>query len=232
MTVPYDAARSELLQAAKVHVPFDGWSESTFREAIRDSNVDATVARAIFPRGAVDMAAAFHKEGDAIMLDRIADTDMDGMKFRDKIAMAVWLRLDAVADDKEVVRRGATLFSLPFYAADGARLIWGTCDAIWTALGDTSDDINWYSKRATLSGVYGSTVLYWLGDNSPDHVATRDFLDRRIEDVMQIEKFKAKARQSPAMSRLMAGPNLFFSRIKAPRKAQENDLPGSWENTG
>jgi ubiquinone biosynthesis protein COQ9 len=53
------------------------------------------------------------------------------------------------------------------HAADGAKAIWGTADRIWTALGDTSDDLNWYTKRATLSAVYGSTVLYWLGDDSP-----------------------------------------------------------------
>ncbi len=32
----------------------------------------------------------------------------------------------------------STLFALPQHAADGARAIWGTADAIWTALGDTS----------------------------------------------------------------------------------------------
>ena len=63
-----------------------------------------------------------------------------------------------------MVRRGTTLFALPHHAAEGAKLIWGTADAIWTALGDTSDDVNWYTKRATLSAVYGSVVLFWLGE--------------------------------------------------------------------
>ena len=64
--------------------------------------------------------------------------------------------------------------------------------AIWEALGDTSDDLNWYTKRSTLSGVYSSTVLYWLGDDSTGSRGTWEFLDRRIDDVMQIEKFKAE----------------------------------------
>ena len=86
--------------------------------------------------------------------------------------------------DREAVRRAAALFALPLYAADGARAVWHTADTIWTALGDTSDDINWYSKRATLSAVYGAVVLYWLGDDSQDHQASWEFLDRRIDDVM------------------------------------------------
>lgn len=232
MTVPYEQAKQALLAAALPHVAFDGWSEETFRAAIRDSEVDASVAGAIYPRGAVDLAIAFHKHGDALMLEKLQSADLSEMKFRDKIAAAVKFRLEVTANEKEAVRRGTTLFALPMHAPDGAKLIWGTCDQIWTALGDTSDDVNWYTKRATLSGVYSSTVLYWLGDDSPDHMATWAFLDRRIEDVMQIEKFKAKARQSPTLSRLMAVPNMVLSKIKAPGSARRDDLPGSWNRPG
>ena len=161
------------------------------------------------------------------MLDRIKSEDMSALKFRDKIAAAVRFRIEAVTD-KEAVRRGTTLFALPMHAADGAKLVWGTADHIWTALGDTSDDVNWYTKRATLSGVYSATILYWLGDDSPDNMATWAFLDRRIEDVMQIEKFKARVRQSPTLSRLMTGPNWVMSHIKAPARMPKMDLPGSW----
>lgn len=227
MTVPYETAKNDLLEAALIHVAFDGWSEATFQAAIRDTGLAASVARAVCPRGAVDLAIAFHKAGDAAMLARLKETDLSEMKFREKVTAAVRFRLEAV-DDKEAVRRGTTLFALPIYAADGARLVWGTCDAIWTALGDTSEDVNWYTKRATLAGVYSATVLYWLGDNSPDHMATWGFLDRRIENVMRIEQIKAKARNSPTLSRLMAGPNWIASRIKAPTRMPKMDLPGSW----
>jgi ubiquinone biosynthesis protein COQ9 len=130
--------------------------------------------------------------------------------------------------DKEAVRRGTTLFALPMHAGDGAKAIWGTADKIWNALGDTSDDVNWYTKRATLSGVYSATVLYWLGDDSADNQATWEFLDRRIDDVMQIEKVKAQVRESPTLSKLLAGPNWLLGRIKAPPKMPDIDLPGRW----
>lgn len=227
MTVSYETAKTLLLDAALAHVPFDGWSEATFKAAIRDTEVSPTVARAICPRGAVDLAVAFHKRGDAAMEERIRTEDMSEMKFRNKVAAAVRFRIEAVTD-KEAVRRGTTLFALPMHAAEGAKLVWGTSDAIWNALGDTSEDVNWYTKRATLSGVYSSTILYWLGDNSPDYTATWDFLDRRIEDVMQIEKLKARVRENPMLSRLMTGPNWLMSHIKAPMRSPKMDLPGSW----
>lgn len=216
--------QTQLLDAILMHVPFDGWSQASFDAAVQDSDVDPIVARGLFPRGAVDLAVAYHKAGDAEMLRRIDADPMEGYRFRDKVAAAVRHRIEAV-DDREVVRRGTTLFSLPTHAADGAKLIWGTADAIWTALGDTSDDVNWYTKRATLSGVYSSTVLFWLGDDSPDHSATWEFLDRRIEDVMRFEKFKAAVNSNPLTKGLMALPNAFLSRVKAP-KTDPSDLPG------
>jgi ubiquinone biosynthesis protein COQ9 len=115
---------------------------------------------------------------------------------------------------------------LPQHAADGARAIWGTADAIWTALGDTSRDLNWYTKRATLSGVYASTVLYWLGDDSTGHHATWEFLDRRIADVMRIEKAKAAFRENPLGKALLAGPLKLMERVKAPHLP--DDLPGNF----
>lgn len=219
--------KMQLLDAAMAHVAFDGWSETTFQAAINDSGVDAAVARAVCPRGAVDLAVAYHKRGDQLMLDAIKAEDMREMRFRDKIARAVELRLEVV-DDKEAVRRGTSLFALPQYAAEGAKLVWGTCDEIWTALGDTSDDVNWYTKRATLSGVYSATVLYWLGDTSTDHIATRAFIDRRIDNVMQIEKLKAQVNNSPTLSRLLAGPNWVLGRIKAPTRFPKDTFPGAW----
>ena len=225
MTTQKDDAGERLLDAALAHVAFDGWTEATFRAAIADSGVDAALARALFPRGAVDLALAYHARGDARMLELLGASHLDGMRFRDKIALAVRYRLEAVTD-KEAVRRGATLFALPQYAADGARAIWHTCDLIWNALGDTSRDVNWYTKRATLSAVYSATVLYWLGDDSPDHAATWAFLDRRIDDVMRFEGAKAQVRRNPLLKPLMAGPDWLAGQIRAP-KDRRDDLPGS-----
>ena len=222
-----ETAAARLLEAALPHVPFDGWSETTLRAAIADSGVAEGLARALFPRGGIDLAVAYHRQGDARMVAALAASDLAAMRFRDRIAHAVKLRLDVV-EDRELVRRGTTLFSLPQHAPEGAKLIWGTADAIWDALGDTTRDLNWYSKRATLSAVYGSTVLYWLGDDSLGHQATWDFLDRRIEDVMQIEKLKAAVKANPIGKALLAGPTKLMEKWRVP--TVPDDLPGRIRN--
>jgi ubiquinone biosynthesis protein COQ9 len=203
-----------LLDAALNHAVFDGWSAATLEAARTDLGMSAAEAKALFPRGAVDLALAYHRRGDAAMVEALQAEDLSAMRFRDRIAHAVRLRLELA--DKELVRRGMSLFALPQYAADGSKALWGTAGLIWETLGDSSKDINWYTKRASLSAVYSATVLYWLGDDSEGGQATWDFLDRRIDNVMSFEKMKAKVKQNPAVDAFMKGPGRVLDVIRAP----------------
>lgn len=214
--------RARLLAAALAHVPFDGWSEATFRAACADTGLAPALARVTCPRGALDLACDYHRAGDETMVARLRDADLSGLRFRERVATALRLRLEAA--DREAVRRGAALFTLPQNAAQGAQLVWGTADAVWRALGDNSADVNWYTKRATLSAVWSATVLYWLGDESEGQSATHAFIDRRIDGVMRFEKAKADLRASP-WGKMLAGPMKLLDAIRAPGPKPE-DLPG------
>lgn len=123
MTAGQDPLTDRLLDAVLAHVVFDGWSDAALMAAASDIGVTPDEARAVFPRGAVDMALAFHDKGDQAMVDRLTTEPLDHLKFREKIAAAVRFRLEAV-EDRELVRRGTTLFALPQNAADGARAVW------------------------------------------------------------------------------------------------------------
>lgn len=211
-------ARARILAEALPNVPFDGWSEQTLRAAVVASGVDAGLSRLAFPRGPIDLALYFHYSGDAKLAEELARAPLESMRMRERVAFAVRRRLELVAGEREAVRRGATLFALPIHAADGARAIWHTADVIWTALGDASEDANWYSKRAILSAVYSATVLYWLGDHSEGSANTWEFLDRRIEGVMRFEKLKASVASNPLGRALMIGPNALSKLLRAPRR--------------
>ena len=223
------ATRRAVLAAALPHVAFDGWTDRTLTAAVKDAGAEPGLARLAFPRGGVDLALAFHNEKDAELARELASADLLGLRFRDRIAWAIMRRLELVAGDREAVRRGATLFALPIHAADGARAIWHTSDTIWTALGDTPRDFAWYSKRATLSAVYSSALLYWLGDETPGASATREFVARRIDDVMRIEGMKAKVRANPLGAALLKGPTAILERLR-PQRPASPDLPGSLDS--
>jgi ubiquinone biosynthesis protein COQ9 len=80
-------------------------------------------------------------------------------------------------------------------------------DEMWFLAGDDSHDMNWYSKRATLSGVYAITgeltitlanatslhinffaELFMTQDTSAGFEETWKFLDRRLNDVKVLGK--------------------------------------------
>lgn len=225
--IEISATRQAVLAAALPHVVFDGWSDATLAQAVEDSGSNPAVARVAFPRGGIDLALAFHHARDAELAAELAEAELAGMRFRDKVAYAIMRRLELVAREREEVRRAAALFALPHHAPDAARALWNTADTIWNALGDSSQDFNWYTKRATLSAVYSASVLYWLGDETTDFSATREFVGRRIDNVMQFEEVKARLRKNPVASAIMRGPMRILDRVKPPVDTAPPDLPGS-----
>ena len=55
-----DPILDRLLDAALLHVPFDGWSETTLKAAAQDAEIDPTMLQVLCPRGAVTLALAYH----------------------------------------------------------------------------------------------------------------------------------------------------------------------------
>ena len=225
MSRPVDPEVLKLMLTALPNVAFDGWSNSTFVAACREADISERKARLFCPRGALDLAIAFHKWGDDHFETAFTKKKISELKVREKIRKAVELRIK-LASDKEAVRRGVVLFALPIYAFEGSRLIWDTSDLIWELIGDNSEDYNWYSKRAILSAVYASTVLYWLGDNSEGSEETWHFLDRRIEDVMKFETAKVQLKTNKFTKEFSGLTEKILKTIKRPSRNIDPNLPG------
>lgn len=187
-----------MIDEALKHVVFEGWSDQSFRNVYQELKISEQKARKIFPRGGVDLALAFHKRDDEIFLLKFqkSKANQPNQRIRDRIESAINYRLDIAAKNREAVKRSVSLFTTPFYFAEGTRALWSTSDKIWSSIGDESKDINWYSKRLILSSVYSASLVFWLEDGSENFVDTRDFVNRRIRDVMAIERFKSTVRKS------------------------------------
>lgn len=207
--------RDRLAEAALLHVPFDGMNLVALRAGARDIGLSGDVAEAFFPGGGADLAAWIHRRGDARLAEWMQGAPAG--RISERIADAIRQRLDFA--DVELVRAASAVLALPANQPLAARLMWETADTIWNGLGDSSRDVNWYSKRATLSTVYAACVLYWLGDLSEDHAETRDFIDRRIDGVMQFEKLKAQARKLPGVAMLT---DIATGWIRAPKSVTED----------
>jgi ubiquinone biosynthesis protein COQ9 len=207
--------RAKILAEALAHVAFDGWCDKTLREAAERAKASDAELKAAFPRGPTDAIVAFSDDADRRAAEAIKAADLKSMKVRERVTFGVRARIEAVMEHKEAARRAAAVLALPQNALDGATCVYRTVDAIWRAVGDTSADFNFYTKRALLAGVYTSTMLYWFADTSEDAEDTWKFLDNRIADVMQIEKVKSQVFK---FAESLPNPLTILGALRHPRR--------------
>lgn len=184
--------RDRLLEAALVHVPFDGWSRRSLSAGARDLGVEPGLVRRLFPRGGDDLLAQLERWADRQMLARIDADALAAMRIRERVATLVRARLEALAPHREAMRRGVAARLLPSNAMAGCASLWRTVDLMWSVAGDKAEDYSYYSKRSLLAAVWTSTFLFWLEDRSDGFRDSWAFLDRRIGDVMQIGALRAR----------------------------------------
>ena len=189
---PLEALRQRLALAVGEHAVFDGWSRAAVDSAADKLGIDRAQARLAMPKTQSGLVDAYIQGVDRALQEHFTPKRLARMKIRDKIRTLVWQRLEIMAPAREAVRRGLAVLAMPQNLPLAMRIGWRTSDLMWRIAGDTITDFNHYTKRLTLGGVYASTLLAWLDDESDKWGDTADFLDRRIDDVMKIEKWKAE----------------------------------------
>lgn len=215
MPTPLESLRLKLALPVGENAAFDGWNVKAVDSAAAQAGVDPAQARLAFPKEQSAMVDAYIQGVDASMEAHFTPEVIAGMKVRDRIRGLVWYRLEAMGPAREAVRTGLSILARPANVPLALRTGWRSADLMWRIAGDTATDYNHYSKRLILSGVYASTLLVWLDDDSEGWAETAAFLDRRLADVMRFEKWKAEWRGNdlyrPSLTR-------FLGRLRYPAR--------------
>ena len=209
---PLEQLRRRLALAVGENAVFDGWSRAAVASAADALGIDRDQALLAMPKTQAGLVDAYIQGVDRALEQHFTPERLAAMKIREKIRSLVWKRLEIMGPAREAVRRGVAILAMPQNVPLGMRIGWRTADLMWRLAGDTSTDFNHYTKRLTLGAVYASTLLAWLDDDSSGWSDTAAFLDRRIDDVMKIEKWKAEWRGSgerPSIAR-------FLGRLRYP----------------
>jgi ubiquinone biosynthesis protein COQ9 len=209
-----DEIRALLAPVLARHAAFDGWRPQAVTMAAQEKGVDADIAQLAFDEGAIGMIDAWFASIDARMLEAVPAEQLATLSIRKKITALIEARLALLAPDREALRRALAIVALPTNAARAAKLAWRAADIMWRAAGDTATDFSHYSKRTTLTAVYASTLLVFVDDESEGHADSRAFLARRIENVMQFERAKAKFKGVGGGERLSL--SRFIGRLRYP----------------
>jgi ubiquinone biosynthesis protein COQ9 len=212
------ARKDAILVAMLPDVAFDGWTDATLWSGAETAGLHAQEAEAAFPGGPVEAVCWFSDWADRQMVGALAGTDLSTLKVRERVTLAVRKRLEILIPYREAVRRASSLLSLPQNATRGPQLVYATVDAAWRAVGDTSVDYNFYTKRLLLAGVVTTTTLYWLDDRSEGLADSWAFLDRRIANVMSVGKMigqvTGRADKAAGLLAHIPSPARFMRRLR------------------
>ena len=199
--------RDRVILAMLAHVSFDGWTKRALRAGVASAGLPPDEADLLFPLGTVDMIETFCDVADRRMEEAAAS--LPETKVSARVRAVTALRLAQNRPHKEAIRRALAVLALPHNARRAAACTARTVDSIWHAAGDRSADFSWYTKRAILTVVYTTTVLYWLRDASEDDADTLAFLDRRLAGIGRIGRLRGRAdrllARLPGASRLRMG---------------------------
>lgn len=210
---PLAALRARLALAVGEHAVFDGWGKAAVDSAADSLGIDRDQARLAMPKTAAGLIETYIQGVDRALETQLPLKKLAKLKIREKIRALVWKRLEIMGPGREAVRRALSILAAPQNVPLGLRLGWSSADLMWRLAGDTSTDFNHYTKRLTLGAVYSSTLLVWLDDQSEGWIDTAAFLDRRIDNVMQFEKWKAGWRGQERFS-----VSRFLGRLRYPAR--------------
>ena len=210
---PLEEIRRKLALPLGENAVFDGWAEAAVNSAAGSHGVDPAQARLAISKDQAGKIDLYIRGVDRALEEWFTPERLEGLKIREKIRAIVWKRLEIMEPAREAVRSALSILAMPQNVPTALRTGWRSADVMWRIAGDTSTDYNHYTKRIMLGGVYGSTLLVWLDDQSEGWAETASFLDRRIEDVMNIEKLKAdwKNQEHFSVSR-------FLGRLRYPAR--------------
>jgi ubiquinone biosynthesis protein COQ9 len=210
---PLEKLRRQLALAVGENAVFDGWSRAAVDSAAAQLGLDPVQARLAMPKSQAGLIDTYIREVDRALEAYFTPKRLEKMKIREKIRSLIWRRLEIMGPAREAIRSAFAILAMPQNVPTALKVGWRTADVMWRIAGDKSTDFNHYTKRMTLGAVYASTLLVWLDDQSEDWAETAGFLDRRIDDVMKIEKLKAEWRGSSAQ-RLSV--TRFLGRLRYP----------------
>nr|XP_033490688.1 ubiquinone biosynthesis protein COQ9, mitochondrial [Epinephelus lanceolatus] len=186
--------QARILTAALEFVPQHGWSMEAIAAAAETLGL-SSASSGMFYKGAGDLVLHFIAQCNSQLTEILAEQhnqvqlgQAEPKETADFLRDAVETRLRMYIPYIETWPQAMSILLLPHNIPDSLKHLSTLVDDIWYYAGDRSTDMNWYTKRAALTGIYNTTELVMLQDSSPDFQDTWSFLDNRIQDVVNMAR--------------------------------------------
>ncbi|XP_036605174.1 ubiquinone biosynthesis protein COQ9, mitochondrial [Trichosurus vulpecula] len=181
-----------ILTAALEFVPAHGWTPEAIAEGAQSLGLSGAAA-GMFGNDGSELILHFVTQCNA-KLCRVMEEEQklvqlgqaEKRKTDQFLRDAVETRLRMLIPYIEHWPRALSILVLPHNIPASLNLLTSMVDDMWHYAGDQSTDLNWYTRRAVLAGIYNTTELVMMQDSSPDFEDTWRFLENRINDAMSM----------------------------------------------
>ncbi|XP_061878359.1 ubiquinone biosynthesis protein COQ9, mitochondrial [Entelurus aequoreus] len=184
--------QARILGAALEFVPQHGWTIEAIATGAETLGL-SSASTGMFYNGAGDLVLHFVAQCNSQLAEILAEQhkqvqlgQAEPKKTADFLRDAVETRLRMHIPYIETWPQAMSILLLPHNIPEALKHLSTLVDDIWYHAGDRSTDMNWYRKRAALTGIFNTTELVMLQDSSPDFQDTWLFLDNRIQDAVNM----------------------------------------------
>ncbi|KAG6411623.1 hypothetical protein SASPL_129706 [Salvia splendens] len=199
--------QARVLHASLGHVIRLGWTDAAMVAGAKEVGLSPSIVGS-FPRKEAALVEFFMDDSLQKLID-IIDTkeDLKNLIPSHRVSKLVRIRLEMQAPYISKWPQALSIQAQPSNISTSFKQRAMLVDEIWHAAGDEATDTDWYVKRTVLGGIYSTTELYMLTDNSPDFQDTWDFLDERVRDAFDLKKTLQEVKYlAEAVGAGMGGP--------------------------
>lgn len=187
--------RSDILEASLKYVSSYGWSQEAIAHGAESINMPG-VAHGMFPGGPIELIQHFYTKCNKELMEQLTNVkNGETPNPRDFAVKAIRLRLEMIVPYKNTWPQALAIMTLPQNVPTSLAQLLILVDDICYCAGDRSVDVGWYTRRIGIASIYKMVELYLLQDKSPEHQKTWEFLERRMDEGIQIQEFLSTSDQ-------------------------------------
>jgi ubiquinone biosynthesis protein COQ9 len=208
---PEASIRERILDLALDYVCDLGWSVDSLTEAAKKEGLPG-VAHGLFQRGGVEILFHFEKKcNDKMMTELLPQSALSPSTKECKISVSSFmktaLQTRLLMNEPYISRwaEGLALKALPKNMPEALENLAHLVDDMWYLAGDKSTDFSWYTRRASLAILYGSSELYMLQDDSPGFENTWAFVEKGLRELQMISKTRQSVKSTVQVASEAAG---------------------------
>ncbi|GBM09813.1 Ubiquinone biosynthesis protein COQ9, mitochondrial [Araneus ventricosus] len=183
--------RLQILKAGLDFVPQHGWSKQSIALGAQSLGLSSS-SHTLIEDGSADLVHYFNFLCNEKLEDYLKEkysSNKEKVNIQHYIEDALTHRLNMIIPYVSKWPEAMALMVSPLQFPTDSKNLLDLVDRVWYLSGDRSLDLTWYSKRVSLALAYRMCELSLLQDKSPEYSDTFEFLQRRVENIVNASEF-------------------------------------------